>query len=56
MEETGGNLEDYVKLNKDYSKLDDMTVLKEYYKQTKPHLTDEEINFLWKIHFLMTKK
>ena len=38
MDETGGTVEDYVKLNKDYSKLDDDTLLHEYYKQTKPHL------------------
>ncbi len=46
MEETGGDLSDYVKLNQDYSKLDDQNLLREYYKQTKPHLDNEEINFL----------
>ena len=46
MNETGGDLEDYVKLNQDYSKLDDMSLLREYYKQTKTHLNDEEISFL----------
>ena len=46
MEETGGDLNDYVKLNQDYSKLDDQNLLREYYKQTKPHLDNEEINFL----------
>ena len=46
MEETGGTLEDYVRLNQDFSSYDDMTVLREYYKQTKSHLTDDEINFL----------
>ena len=46
MEKTGGDLQDYVKLNQDYSKLDDSLVLKEYYKQTKSHLNNEEINFL----------
>jgi len=46
MEETGGDLSDYVKLNQDYSKLDDNSLLREYYKQTKPHLDNEEINFL----------
>ena len=46
MEETGGDLSDYVKLNQDYSKLDDTALLREYYKQTKPHLDNEEINFL----------
>ena len=46
MNETGGDLDDYVKLNQDYSKFDDMTVLREYYKRTKSHLTDDEISFL----------
>ena len=46
MEETGGDINDYVKLNQDYAKLDDKDVIFEYYKQTKPHLTNEEINFL----------
>ena len=46
MEETGGTLEDYVRLNQDFSSYDDMTVLTEYYKQTKSHLTFDEIQFL----------
>ncbi len=46
MEETGGDLSDYVKLNQDYSKLEDSDLLYEYYKQTKPHLNSEEINFM----------
>ena len=46
MEETGGTLEDYVNLNKDYSELDNLTALTEYYKRTKPHLSVDEINFL----------
>ena len=46
MEETGGDLEDYVKLNQDYSKYDDTTLLREYYRQTKPHLTGDEVDFL----------
>jgi len=46
IEETGGDISDYVKLNQDYSKLDDTSLLYEYYKQTKPHLDAEEINFL----------
>jgi len=51
MEETGGDLSDYVKLNQDYSKLDDQNLLYEYYKQTKPHLNNEEINFLMEDSF-----
>ena len=46
MEETGGNVEDYVRLNADYSNSDDVTLLKEFYKQSKPHLDNEEIEFL----------
>ena len=51
MEETGGDLNDYVKLNQDYSKLDNQDLLYEYYKQTKPHLNNEEINFLMEDQF-----
>ena len=51
MDETGGDLNDYVKLNQDYSKLDDQNLLYEYYKQTKPHLNNEEINFLMEDQF-----
>ena len=51
MEDTGGDLEDYVKLNQDYSELDNNALLKEYYKQTKPHLNAEEIDFLMEDNF-----
>ena len=51
MEETGGDLNDYVKLNQDYSKLDNQDLLYEYYKSTKPHLNAEEINFLMEDQF-----
>ena len=51
MEETGGDLNDYVKLNQDYTKLDDKNLLYEYYRQTKPHLDNEEINFLMEDSF-----
>ena len=46
IEDTGGTLEDYVRLNQDFTKYDDMTVLREYYKQTKSHLTTDEVEFL----------
>ena len=46
MEETGGDLSDYVNLNRDVSKMDDSEVLDEYYRATKSHLTPEERNFL----------
>jgi len=46
MQETGGSLEDYVRLNTDYSSVDEQTLLREYYKQTKSHLDNDEISFL----------
>jgi len=46
MEETGGTIEDYVRLNADYSNVDENTLLREYYKQTKPHLSYDEVSFL----------
>jgi hypothetical protein len=46
MEETGGDINDYVKLNRDISEMDDSDVLNEYYKTTKSHLTPEERSFL----------
>ena len=51
MNETGGSVEDYVRLNQDYTQYDDNSVLREYYKQTKKHLTDEEISFLMEDSF-----
>jgi len=49
--ETGGTLEDYSRLNADYSKIDEDTLLKEYYKNTKSHLDGEEVNFLIEENF-----
>lgn len=43
---TGGSMEDYVKLNKDYSKFENQDLIKEYYSTSKPHLNSEEIDFL----------
>ena len=51
MEETGGSLEDYVNLNKDYDSMDDMDILREHYRQAKPHLSEEEISFLMEDSF-----
>ena len=51
MNETGGSLDEYVKLNQDYSSYDENQLLREYYKQTKPHLTDEEISFVMEDRF-----
>lgn len=46
MKDTGGTVEDYVRLNADYSKTDPKVLLQEYYQQTKPHLDKEEIKFM----------
>jgi hypothetical protein len=46
MEDTGGDLNDYLTLNQDYSELDNHTLLKEYYKSTKPHLSEDEVDFV----------
>lgn len=51
MNETGGSLEDYVKLNQDYSKLNETQLLREYYENTRPHLDKEEIDFLMEDNF-----
>lgn len=46
MKETGGTVEDYARLNADYSSVDGEALLVEYYKQSKPHLDSEEIQFV----------
>ena len=51
MEETGGSVEDYVNLNKDLSKMDNTTLLREYYKTTKPHLDVDDVDFLFTKNF-----
>ena len=56
MEETGGDINDYVRLNQDYSSYDDNSILREYYKQTKKHLTDDEISFLLQDSFTIDEE
>ena len=51
MEDTGGSIEDYTRLNADYSNVDENTLLREYYKKTKPHLDEEEIGFIMEDNF-----
>ena len=51
MKETGGSVEDYVVLNKDYSQYDDSLLVREYYKKTRPNLTDDEVSFLMEDNF-----
>ena len=46
MNETGGTVEDYVELNRDYSKLSSDQLLHEYLRKTKPHLDSEDINLI----------
>ena len=51
MEETGGTVEDYVRINADYSNIDETALLREYYKRTKPHLNADEISFIMEDNF-----
>lgn len=51
MEDTGGSLEDYVSLNRDVTKMDNTTLLREYYKSTKPHLDADDVDFLFNKNF-----
>jgi hypothetical protein len=46
MEETGGTVQDYVRLNADYTNVDNQALIREYYKQTKPHLDSEDVSLL----------
>jgi hypothetical protein len=46
MNETGGTLEDYVRLNTDYASLNEDQLLREYYQATNPHLDQEDIDFM----------
>ena len=46
MEETGGTIEDYTRLNADYSNVDEKTLLKEYYKKNKPYLDNSDVELL----------
>jgi len=45
-QETGRSFEDYARLQQDWSAIDDTNVIREYYKQEKPHLDAEEIDYL----------
>ena len=46
MKDTGGDLNDYMNLNRNFDDYGDDDLLRSYYKDTKPHLDDDEINFL----------
>ena len=51
MHDTGGNMSDYLRLNADYSNVNEDVLLKEYYKNTKPHLDNSEIDFIMEENF-----
>tara|TARA_R110000787_G_scaffold94807_1_gene197627 strand:+ start:2905 stop:4089 length:1185 start_codon:yes stop_codon:yes gene_type:complete len=51
MKETGGTIEDYTRLNADYSDVDEDTLLREYYKNTKPHLSNDDLSFVMEENF-----
>ena len=51
MADTGGDLEDYVRLNRDIQEIDDQDALREYYQRTKPHLSSDEVDFLMEDQF-----
>ena len=51
MEDTGGSVEDYIRLNADYSSISNELLIKEYYKKSRPHLDSEEIDFLMEDEF-----
>ena len=46
MRDTGGTMQDYIRLNTNYDDVDRDVLVKEYYKSTKPHLSAEEIDFM----------
>ena len=46
MEETGGTIEDYTRLNADYSSINETTLLKEYYKKNKPYLDESDVELI----------
>jgi hypothetical protein len=46
MEDTGGTVEDYVRLNADYSTISEDALIKEYYRKTKPYLESEDIDLM----------
>lgn len=49
--ETGRGIEDFVKLNRDFSKMDEKSLLSEFYSVTNPEFDTEDIT--WKIDELM---
>ena len=48
---TGRSFEDYMNLQKDWSKVNEQEVLRQYYKENNPHLDDEDISYLMEEKF-----
>ena len=51
MKETGGTMQDYLHLNRDTSTLSETQLMKEYFKNTRPHLDNDDVNHLVKEMF-----
>jgi hypothetical protein len=51
MRDTGGDINDYIKLNQNYEDWDNDDLIRAYYKDTKPHLDDDEISFVMEDNF-----
>ena len=51
MRETGGTMQDYIRLSTNYDDVDRDVLVKEYYKNTKSHLSTEEIDFMIEDNF-----
>jgi hypothetical protein len=49
--ETGRGFDDYMNLQRDWSKEKDEDVLRQYYKENNPHLDDEDISYLMEDKF-----
>tara|TARA_E500000318_G_scaffold112066_1_gene133970 strand:- start:19343 stop:20539 length:1197 start_codon:yes stop_codon:yes gene_type:complete len=45
-QETGRSMQDFIMAQRDVSSLDDSAALYEYYRETKPHLSPDDINYL----------
>jgi hypothetical protein len=56
MEDTGGTVEDYTRLNRDIDKIDNISLVREYYEYTKPHLNKGDVDFLMDKNFAYDKE
>ena len=44
MEDTGGTVEDYVNLNKDFSQMSEDALIRQYYRDKNPQMSEERLN------------